>query len=680
MARKSGKSAGDGARRDRLKRLRAELAREALTGFIVPHADEHQSEYLPASAERLAWLTGFTGSAGAAVVLATEAAVFADGRYTIQVRSEVDPELFTPEHLIETPPWKWLKPRLKPGDRIGYDPWLMTIAEVRRLDEVCRAADAALVPTTGNPIDRIWIERPAPPVGAVVIHPVSFAGEEARDKIARLKAALANSKADAAVLSQANSIAWTFNLRGSDIAHNPVALAYAILPGAGKPALFIDGRKLSNSVRAELAGLADIREPAEFSGALAALGRDGARVLLEARTTPQAIAAAISDAGGTIVEGLDPAELPKARKNATELAGSRRAHIRDGAAMVRFLAWLDHAAEAGDELDEIGVAAKLAGFRADTARRDGSELVDLSFETISGAGPNGAIVHYRVSPATNRELESGSLYLVDSGAQYRDGTTDITRTVAIGPPSAEMRDRFTRVLKGHIAIATARFPIGATGAQLDTLARVALWQAGLDFDHGTGHGVGSFLSVHEGPARISRLGGIALEPGMILSNEPGYYKPGAYGIRIENLVVVLPPAAVPGGDREMLSFETLTLSPIDRRLIEPALMSDAEIGWLNAYHAPARAGARPPPRRRRAALAQPGRGGTPHELRLDCGPVPFNGTGANDVALFKAMVRATPQRHPDSWPMLTWRRDNEDLPHHHGLRGASGRRAGAGAG
>jgi len=569
---------------DRLTQLRAALSRDGLTGFIVPHADEHQSEYLPPSAERLAWLTGFTGSAGAAVVLGDEAAVFVDGRYTIQAAAEVDASAFALEHLIEMPPWKWLKARLKPGDRIGYDPWLMTVAEVRRLDEVCRAAEASLVAVSGNPIDQIWADRPAPPLGQVTVHPTGFAGEEAGDKIARLQSTIGEAKADAAILAQADSIAWTFNLRGADIAHNPVALAYAIIPKQGRPSLFVDGRKLSNSVRSTLADLADLHEPAEFAGSLAALGRQGQRALLDAKGTAAVIAAAIRDAGGTVVEGADPAELPKARKNATELAGTRRAHIRDGAAMVRFLAWLDRAAS-GAGTDEIGAADRLAEFRADTARRDGSELVDVSFATISGAGPNGAIVHYRVTPETNRRLDPGSLYLVDSGGQYRDGTTDITRTVVIGAPTDEMRDRFTRVLKGHIAIATARFPVGASGAQLDTLARAALWQAGLDYDHGTGHGVGSFLAVHEGPARISKLGTVPLEPGMILSNEPGYYKTGAYGIRIENLLVVTPAETVPGGDRPMLGFETLTLAPIDRRLIDLAILLPSEIAWLDAYHA-----------------------------------------------------------------------------------------------
>ncbi len=577
-------SSPQSASASRTTALRRALAAQGLTGFVIPHADENQSEYLPASAERLAWFTGFTGSAGAAVVLAHEAAVFVDGRYTLQVRNEADPAVYAIEHLVENPPSKWLAGKLKTGDRIGYDPWLMTAAEVGRLREACEAAGAELVAVAENPIDRLWTDRPPPPLAPVSLHPVGLTGEDARDKIARLQADLVQKKADAAVLAQADSIAWLFNIRGADIAHNPVALAFAILPASGKPDLFIDARKLSNSVRAELAAIAEPRAPAELGPALAALGARKARVLIDPQHSPAALADAVTQAGGTIVKGSDPVALPRARKNATEIAGSHAAHVRDGAAMVRFLAWLDREAPSGT-IDEIAAAEKLSAFRAETALQDGSELADLSFDTISGAGPNGAIIHYRVTPATSRKLETGSLYLIDSGAQYRDGTTDITRTVAIGTPSEEMRDRFTRVLKGHIAIATARFPAGTSGAQIDSFARAALWQAGLDYDHGTGHGVGSFLSVHEGPARISKLGATPLEPGMILSNEPGYYKAGEYGIRIENLVLVLPPVRIPSGERDILSFETLTLAPIDTRLIDTALMTADEIAWLDAYHA-----------------------------------------------------------------------------------------------
>jgi Xaa-Pro aminopeptidase len=568
---------------ERLAALRRGLADQRLAGFIVPHADEHQSEYLPPSAERLQWLTGFTGSAGTAIVLAAEAAIFVDGRYTIQVGHEVDPQAFEPQHITQMLPTKWLGERLKAGDRLGYDPWLLTVAEVRRFAEACRTAEAEFVPVAENPIDRIWHDRPAPPLGAVSLQPLEFAGEAAADKIARLASAIGEKKADAAMLALADSIGWTFNIRGADIAHNPVPLAFAILRASGRPEIFIDGRKLSNAVRASLADLADVRESTALLPRLSELGAAKTRILLDPNTTAAALADAITAAGGALVEGADPAVLPKARKNATELAGARKAHIRDGAAVIRFLAWLDGVATNGT-IDEITASDKLAALRAETARRDGMELADLSFDTISGAGPNGAIVHYRASPATNRRLQGGTLYLVDSGGQYRDGTTDITRTVAIGAPTEEMRDRFTRVLKGHVAITTAYFPAGTSGAQIDALARLALWQAGLDYDHGTGHGVGSFLSVHEGPARISKIGGVPLEPGMILSNEPGYYKTDQYGIRIENLLAVKPPAAVAGGEREMLTFETLTLVPIDRRLVDAKLLTADEIGWLNQYH------------------------------------------------------------------------------------------------
>jgi Xaa-Pro aminopeptidase len=572
----------------RLRDLRAELARQGLTGFIVPHADEHQSEYLPPSAERLAWLTGFTGSAGVAVVLRDRAALFVDGRYTLQAGAQTDTRAFEIVHLIEQPPSKWLPSKLSAEDRIGYDPWLMTVGEVRRLTEAVKASGAALVPVSENPIDRLWTGRPPAPRGAVSLHPLDLAGQESSEKIEGIRKALAEKPADAVVLTQADSIAWTLNIRGADIAHNPVPLAFAVVPRLGKPKLFIDGRKLSNAVRAHLAEIVEIGEPQDFDRALAGLGSTGQKVLLDPQAAAEAIRKTLADSGAIIVEGADPVGLPRARKNPVELAGSRRAHVRDGAAMVRFLAWLDRAApgEGPDRgIDEIAAAAKLEAIRAETARRDGAELADISFDTIAGAGPNGAVVHYRVTRKTSRRLEAGTLFLVDSGGQYRDGTTDITRTVAIGAPTAEMRDRFTRVLKGHIAIAAARFPAGTNGAQLDGFARAALWQAGLDYDHGTGHGVGSFLSVHEGPHRISKLGSVALEPGMVVSNEPGFYKTGEFGIRIENLVAVMPPESIEGGDRPMLAFETLSLCPIDRRLIAPALLTEAEVAWLDAYHA-----------------------------------------------------------------------------------------------
>ena len=568
----------------RLTALRAELQRQGLGGFIVLHADEYQGEYIPAAAERLAFLTGFTGSAGAAIVLADEAAIFVDGRYTLQVRDQVDGADFAYVHLVETPPHQWLKGRLGEDVRLGYDPRLLTLSEVRRFEAAAKEAGAVLVPVEDNPVDRIWADRPAPPRASVTMQPVEFAGEAAETKIERMRALLADKGVDAAILAQSDSIAWTFNIRGGDVPHNPVALSYAILRREGPPTLYIDGRKLSNAVRDALADLADIREESALAGDLAALGAASARVLADPQTTPDVLAHALTSAGGMIIEGQDPVTLPKARKNTAELEGMRRAHRRDGIAVTRFLAWLD-ATAAGGTLTEIAAARKLETIRAEIGAAEGEPLMEISFDTISGAGPNGAIVHYRVTEATDRPITPGQLYLVDSGAQFRDGTTDITRTIAVGTPTDEMRDRFTRVLKGHIALATARFPAGTTGAQLDTLARLALWQVGLDYDHGTGHGVGVFLNVHEGPARISKTGSVALEPGMILSNEPGYYKTGAFGIRIENLIIVEPPSAIAGGERPMLGFETLTLAPIDRTLIDPDLMTPSEIAWLDAYHA-----------------------------------------------------------------------------------------------
>jgi Xaa-Pro aminopeptidase len=570
--------------RDRLVALRAQLARAGLQGFVVPHADEYQGEYIPAASERLAWLTGFTGSAGAAVVLTGEAAIFVDGRYTLQVRDQIDVNDFTPEDLMGHPPHQWLKGKLGKGDRIGYDPHLLTLAEVRRFEAACQGAGATFVALDESPVDAIWTDRPLPPLSQVMPQSDELAGETADSKIRRMQEVLADKGVDAAILAQSDSIAWTFNIRGADVPHNPVVLSYALLRRDERPILYVDGRKLSNAVRDQLSERADIKEERAFLADLAQLGAEGRRVLVDPQSTPALFAKTLTDAKGVLVEGADPVVLPKARKNAVELDGTRRAHRRDGAAMTRFLAWLDQNGANGRET-EISVARKLEQFRAEAGAADDMPLLEISFDTISGAGSDGAIVHYRVNESTDRPLESGTLYLVDSGAQYRDGTTDITRTIAIGTPTAEMRDRFTRVLKGHIALATARFPQGTTGAQLDTLARHALWQAGLDYDHGTGHGVGVFLSVHEGPVRISKAGHLPPEPGMILSNEPGYYKTGAYGIRIENLIVVTPPAPIAGGDRDMLGFETITLAPIDRNLVEVALLSPAERAWLDTYHA-----------------------------------------------------------------------------------------------
>ena len=567
----------------RLALLRAELKRRGLDGFLVPLADEHQGEYIPEAAKRLAWLTGFAGAAGLAVVLAETAAIFVDGRYTLQVRQQVDTAVFEPRHLVDDPPHLWLKDVLSSGRRIGFDPWLHTSAEVDRFSKALTDVGAAFVPVDGNPVDAVWADRPAPPTGAVSLHPERLAGRSAADKIAEIQGAVKAAGAVATVLTQPDSIAWLLNLRGSDVPHTPIALSFSIVPAEGRPTLFIDGAKLSNSVRDALEAVADIAGPAALEPAIGRLGAGGAKVLVDKTTAAYRVADLVTAGGGLVVDGRDPAVMPKARKTVAELDGTREAHARDGAAMVRFLAWFDREAPKGG-LTEIDAAVALEGFRRDTG-----VLKEISFDTISGAGPNAAIPHYRVSLESNRPIRPGEIYLIDSGAQYEDGTTDITRTLIVGAATAEMRDRFTRVLKGHIRLAMAVFPRGTVGAQLDTLARLALWEAGLDFDHGTGHGVGAYLSVHEGPARISKAGTVALEPGMILSNEPGFYKADAWGIRIENLVVVSEPAPLPGGERPMMRLETITFAPIDRRLIDPVLLEPAERVWLDAYHAEVRA-------------------------------------------------------------------------------------------
>jgi Xaa-Pro aminopeptidase len=563
----------------RIKALRTELARRALTGFIVPRADRHQNEYVPASEERLAWLTGFTGSAGTAIVLMERAVLFVDGRYTLQVRDQVDTSLFAIEHLVETPPDKWIEQNLTGSDRLGYDPWLHTAEGAERLGKACAAVGATLVAVEPDLIDAIWTDRPASPLGAVSLHDLRFAGEASDAKLARIRAEVTKLRADALVVSDPHAVAWTFNIRGSDVAHTPLPLAFAIVPREGRPALYVDGRKLSNEVRSALEALANVREPADFVHALGALGQGKKTVRVDQTTAADAIGGLITSHGGKVSRGGDPIALMKAVKNEVEISGARNAHVRDGAAVTCFLAWLDREAPHG-QLTEISAVAALESFRRDTGL-----LRDISFPTIAGAGADGAIVHYRVTAKTDRPIAQGELFLIDSGGQYEDGTTDITRTVAVGEPTADMRDRFTRVLKGHIAIASAVFPDGTSGAQLDSFARQFLWTQGLDFDHGTGHGVGSYLSVHEGPARISKLGSTPLKRGMILSNEPGYYKTAAFGIRIENLVLVVEANPVPGAEKPLNAFETLTLAPIDRGLIVAEMLTTAETAWLDRYHA-----------------------------------------------------------------------------------------------
>src|ERR1700737_4721795 len=561
----------------RLDRLRRELAAQGLDGFIVPRADEHQGEYVPPRGQRLAWLTGFTGSAGLAIVLDDRAALFVDGRYTLQAAAQVDSRSFEIHHLIEEPPARWIGAVLDRDAVLGYDPWLHTPHEVERFRVAAEEAGASLRAVAENPLDRVWPGQPAAPIAPVVPHTERFAGESARSKRARLGRGLAEEGIAAVVLTMPESIAWLLNIRGGDVPHTPLPLSFAILRQDGSVTLFIDRRKLAPGIERHLGNAVTVMPPEALGPALDALAGESGRVQVDPATAACWIFNRLEAAGARLHRAADPCLLPKACKNEIELDGTRAAHRRDGAALTRFLAWLAHKAPMGG-VTEIAASDRLA-----MLRRGGGPFRDLSFPTISGAGSNGAIVHYRATPETEKRLEPGTLYLLDSGAQYLDGTTDVTRTVAIGEPTQEMRDRFTRVLKGHIALALARFPKGTTGTQLDAFARRALWQRGLDYDHGTGHGVGSYLGVHEGPQRISKApNSQALLPGMIVSNEPGYYKTGAYGIRIENLVVVQP--AEGETEREILEFETLTLAPIDRNLIEPSLLDDEEIAWLDGYH------------------------------------------------------------------------------------------------
>jgi Xaa-Pro aminopeptidase len=566
---------GPGDRDGRLTELRRELDKLGIQGFIVPRADEHQNEYVPANAERLLWLTGFAGSAGIAVILKDKAALFVDGRYTEQARLQVDTSAFELRHAVDDPPAEWIGRNLRPGDRLGYDPRLLTPDSVWKFALACRKAQAELIAIDADPIDAVWRDRPAAPLGVITKHKMRFAGESAAAKIASVRKAL--NGIDGLLVSDPHNLAWLFNIRGSDVSHTPLPLGFAYVRAEGRPVLFLDSRKLSAAVQDSLGELAEQLEPDALEPFVRQLGQDGAHVVFDAATAPALLTQALERAGGKADIGKDPIALMKAAKNRAELAGARAAHQRDGAAMARFLAWFD-AEVSRRKLTEIDAVNALEAFRRATGA-----LKDISFPTIAAAGPNSALPHYRVTLASNSTIDRG-IFLIDSGGQYEDGTTDITRTIAIGRPTPLMRDRFTRVLKGHIAVARAVFPKGTTGGQIDALARLPLWQVGSDFDHGVGHGVGSYLSVHEGPHRISKKAETPLVPGMILSNEPGYYLPGGFGIRIENLVVV-ESRTIANSDRDMLGFETLTLAPIDLRLIDWKLMDPEEIKWLNDYHA-----------------------------------------------------------------------------------------------
>lgn len=562
----------------RLAMLRAELSRRGLDGMIVPRADAYLNEYVPPDSERLGWLSGFTGSAGAAVVLADRAAIFVDGRYTTQAAAETDPALWERCHLIETPPARWLAGALCPGQKFGIDPWLHGIDARARLEAAIRDAGAEAVLLAANPVDAVWTDRPPPPAAPAVAHDAALAGQSSATKRAELAAALLEAGEDAAVIAATDSIAWLLNIRGRDVAFNPIVLARAILHADARVQLFAAPGKFPPALAAQLGNAVQIEDEAALAGAIAALA--GKRVRLDPDRTPSWFADALRAAGANVVAAIDPCALPKACKNAVEILGMRAAHLRDGVALCRFLAWLDRTAPGGG-LTELAAAARLLALRA-----EGEKFVGESFPAISAAGPHGAIIHYRPLPASDRPIRPGEPYLIDSGAQYLDGTTDVTRTVLIGDAPAdfaELRDCATRVLQGHIAIATLDFPQGVAGPHIDAFARRALWDTGRDYDHGTGHGVGAYLNVHEGPCGLSRAAKpIPLAPGMVISNEPGFYLPGRWGIRFENLELVV---RREGGGKPFLRFEPLTLAPFDRRLLAVALLGPAERAWLDAYHA-----------------------------------------------------------------------------------------------
>jgi Xaa-Pro aminopeptidase len=566
----------------RLAALRAHLAARGLAGFLVPRADAHQGEYVAPRDERLAWLTGFTGSAGFCIVLPDIAGVFVDGRYRLQVRAQVA-EVFTPVDWPETQPGPWIRAHLAEGT-VGFDPWLHTTDEIEAIRAALAGHPVTLAPCP-NAIDAIWPDQPGPPLGAARPHPVELAGTPSGEKRAVLAEGLRRAGQRAAVITLPDSLCWLLNIRGADVPRSPLVHGFAVLHDDGRVDLFAEAAKFGDETRAHLGEGVAIHPPSGFLPALAALTGP---VRVDRATAPVAVAQALEAAGVAIAWGDDPCRLPKARKTPAEIAGMRAAHRRDGAAVCAFLHWLDTALPGGG-LTEIDVVRALEGFRTATDR-----LHDLSFDTICGAGPNGAIIHYRVTEATNRRIEPGTLLLVDSGGQYPDGTTDITRTIPVGDPGDDARAAYTRVLQGLIAMSRLRWPRGIAGKHLDAIARYPLWLAGQDYDHGTGHGVGAFLCVHEGPQRLSRQSDVPLEPGMILSNEPGYYRPGAFGIRLENLIVVTEAPDLPGADpRPMLAFETLTLAPFDRRLILTGRLSAEERAWLDAYHARVLAEIRP---------------------------------------------------------------------------------------
>ncbi|MCP4072853.1 MAG: aminopeptidase P family protein [Hyphomicrobiales bacterium] len=581
-------SGSQGAKR--LSILRRRMLEEDLDAWLVPHGDEHQNEYPPPHAWRLAWLTGFTGSAGYGIVTGDEAIVFVDGRYTSQVTRQIDTSQFGTSDLVKYPPHKWLENwiseksekdrRQDPEFRIGFDPWLTTLSAKKHFKKITKNHQVSFV-ATDNLIDRIWLDQPSPPVGPVSIQNQKYCGELAIEKIKSIKHQLTENGGDFCLLSDPASIAWLFNIRGHDTPHTPLALGYAVIHAKEYPQLFMDKQKMSREVEAYLTQLADLHPYSKIGGKLAKLANN-VKIHADFSKTSVALGDIVNSNNGKLVNSTDPVVLPRAIKNASEIKGSRNAHLRDGVAVTKFLYWIDQ--QKPGSIDEITAVNQLELLRCTTAEKFQSELKDISFNTISGAGANGAVIHYRVTRKTNTLISNNSLYLVDSGGQYEDGTTDITRTIAVGTPPPLAVEDFTLVLKGHIAIALARFPEGTRGVDLDSFARASLWRHGRDFAHGTGHGIGSYLSVHEGPQSISRRSQVEIKPGMIISNEPGFYREGQWGIRIENLILVKEPNEIDGGNVPVMGFETLSLAPIDLRLINPDLMNKSELHWLNAYH------------------------------------------------------------------------------------------------
>ena len=566
----------------RLHALREQMQKDGLDGFVVPICDEHMSEYVGEYAQRLSWLTGFGGSAGSAIVLKDQAAMFIDGRYVVQVRDQVDGNLYEYVNIKDQKPHEWLAAHAPQGGKIGYDAWLHTRDWVETARKALKKSGAELVEVANNPIDAVWEDQPPRSPEKLAVHPDQYAGKSARDKRADVAAWLQDNDYDATVIAALDSVAWFFNVRGKDIANTPVSLAYAIVRADETATLFVAPEKLTDAVREHLGNHVEIRNYDELADALSEM--NGKTVAVDPERSVAAIFSALDSAGATVVKDRDPTVLAKAIKNEAEINGHKAAQKRDGAAVTKFLHWMANEAPKGG-LDELSAAARLREFRAENP-----ELKDLSFRTISAAGDHGALPHYSVNEETNQPVAMNSLYLVDSGGQYPDGTTDVTRVVAVGEPTAEMRKRYTQVLQGHIALDQAVFPKGTTGGQLDILARQYLWADGVDYGHGTGHGVGSYLSVHEGPQRIASFGGMdqALEPGMILSNEPGYYKAGEFGIRIENLFLI-EEREIEGGEQTMLGFETLTFAPLERKLIDVEMLSPNQRQWVDAYHARVRA-------------------------------------------------------------------------------------------